>query len=260
MFSRSRHLVAALVLTAAALSCSSEPEFTGCTGSDFETVDAGNLTLSADFSYPPFAYENDDGRFTGFDIELARIIAKEMELELIFANRGAGGLIPGLLAHRQDVAASALRDSPELRDQVCVSTSYLAADLGLLVPRPDPHGIGGTNDLVGRAIAVITGSRAERWANENLTETQIRSVPAVEDLRDAVHSRSVDAALDDIAVMKYAAKQSREFAVASTVKTNEQYVMATSPDKGGLMGRVNAILAELETNGTLGKLRRDWFG
>ncbi len=218
------------------------------------------LTFATDFAFPPFALRSKKGDLVGFDVDVAKAAAKQMRLKVLFVNRGVGSLVPGALAHRHDLAGSGLRATPRLREEACVSAPYLDANLAVLVGSPAPPGIADASDLGDKRVGVLDGSRAADWAKENLSGSTVVPMPTTDDLLAAIRGRQVDAAVDELAIARFAAKQSRAFAVASRITTDEDFVFVTSPDNGELVRRVNAALARLERTGTLTKIQRKWFG
>jgi polar amino acid transport system substrate-binding protein len=251
----------ALILALFACACTAGSKSdSACTGTKAELRDAGTLTVATDVGFAPFAFRDPAGKPVGFEIDLAHALAREMKLHILVLNRGTSELITGLLAHRHDLALSAMRETPELSDETCLSSSYLDANLGIVVPNPDPHEIGGVSDLKGQTVAVLERSRAEAWALDHLKRSTVASLPTTDDVLEALVQKKADAVVDELAVARFAAKESRSFKVATKIETEERFVTAGAPDNGGLIERVNAALSKLESNGTLPKLRRKWFG
>lgn len=220
----------------------------------------GHLTVGADLTYPPFGFHPPGKVPVGLEIDLVRALAHDLKLELVVANRGTGALITGAIAHRHDLAASGLRDSDDLRSVACVSAPYMTADLAILTANPDPHKVRGPKDLDDRLVGVLENSRAERWAKETLDGSTLASLPATDDLLEALRQRKVDAVVDELAIARFAAKESSEFSVAANIETGESYVLATAKDNGGLIAKVNAALARFKARGGLTKLEKKWFG
>jgi ABC-type amino acid transport substrate-binding protein len=253
-------LVTGLLVVSCAVSCTPKTTGSNCTGSSPVLRQKGTLTVAADLTYPPFAYDRPAKDPAGFEADLLRAIGKQLKMDVLIVNRATSALVPGLLGHRHDVAAAGLLDTDELREQTCVSASYLEADLALVVPAPDPRALRGPDDLDGLKVGVLRGSRAEDWARENIGGSDIRTMPADTDLIDALEERSVDGVIEELAVARYAATHSKDVQVASVIATDRQYVMAAAQDNGALMKRIDRALAKLEANGKLAKIRTKWFG
>lgn len=248
-----------LLCVVIASSCRTPAEAT-CKGTELRLAAPGKLTVAADYSYPPFAFRGTDGDLAGYEVELVEAVAKSMKLEATFVNRGAGSLVPGLLAHRHDLAASGLRAGADIEAQTCVSEPYLDADLGVLVPKANPQQIDAVDDLEGMTVAVLDGSQAERWTLERLGRTTVASLPATDDLLTALRQDRADAVVADLPFARFTQKNSTDFAVVAVANTEEGYAFLAAPDNAPLMRGINDALGRLRTNGTLRKLEKKWFG
>jgi ABC-type amino acid transport substrate-binding protein len=241
--------------------CNKAPPET-CRGQTVRLVREDILTVGTDFANPPFAFDHPEtGKPTGFEVELSQAIADQLGLKLLLVNRTSAALIPGLLAHRHDLAASALVDSSDLRRIVCVSRSYLDADLGLLARAGEPPSVKGVGDLAGRSFGVVKGSRAEQWAKENVPPTaRVMGAETSEDLITALRAGRIDGVVDDLSFVRYMQVTLRDVVVVETIDTGKSYAFATSPDNKGLVDAVNEALRRLRTKGKLKALRGKWFG
>lgn len=219
----------------------------------------GTLTVAADLSYSPFAYDRPNDIPAGFEADLIRAIAKQLKMDLEIVNRATSALVPGLLGHRHDLAMSGLIDDDRLRDETCISAPYLDAELAVLVPAPNSDEVGAPEDLDGQRVGVLRNSRAEDWTREHLGGADIRTMPADADLIEALKERTVDGVIEELAVGRYAATKSRQLEVAAVIETGRKYVMAAAPDNGALIARVDRALERLEANGKLEKIRAKWF-
>lgn len=223
-------------------------------------MQAGRLTVASDYSYPPFAFRSPDNDLVGFEVDLVRAVAEELELGATFVNRSAGSLVPGLLAHRHDVAASGLRPTETLAEQTCLSEPFLPADLGVLVPAANPHAIDAVRDLRGRTVALLDGSEAESWGLEHLGGSTVASLPATDDLLTALRQGRADAVVADLAFARFTQANSPDFLVAARIGTDSGYVLAVAHDNGPLMSGIDDALERLRDDGTLRQLETEWFG
>lgn len=231
-----------------------------CSGTSPRLASEGALTVAADYSYPPFAFRDEDGDLSGFEVELMQLVAHEMELEVRFVNRGAGSLVTGLLANRHDVAASGLHATSDLEAQTCVTAPYMAADLGVLVRAPDEGAYGMVRDLRSRTVAVLGGSEAERWALANLGRSTVASLPTTDDLLTALQQEQADAVVADLPFVRFTSARSNELALALRIETGFAFVIATAKDNGPLADRLNGALDEVKGSRAFRELERRWFG
>jgi ABC-type amino acid transport substrate-binding protein len=249
-----------LVVVFITVSCNTAPTSERCSGTSPILRQKGTLTVAADLTYPPFAYDRPRGIPAGFEADLVRALAKQLKMDLVIANRATSALVPGLLGHRHDLAAAGLIDTDRLLEETCVSEPYMPADLAALVPAPDPAAISDAGDLDGGPVAVLDGSRAEAWAREHLPSSDIRTMPTDADVLEAVESRAVDGAIEELAVAQYWANERKGLRVAAVISTGRQHVLAAAPDNGALITRINRALERLRTNGSLAKIEAKWFG
>jgi polar amino acid transport system substrate-binding protein len=233
-----------------------------CRGPTVRLVRENILTFGTDFAFPPFAFDHPDtGAPVGFEVDLAKAIAEQLGVKLLLVNRTSANLIPGLLAHRHDIAASAQLDAPELRREVCVTRSYLNADLGLLARAGTEPSVKGVGDLDGRAVAVVKGSRAEAWTRGHVGgTTSIVRVDAPEDLLTALRGSQVDGAINDLSVLRFQQVRAKDVVVVGEIVTGDHYVFAVGPDNRGLAELVNKALDKIRASGTLDAIKGKWFG
>jgi L-cystine transport system substrate-binding protein len=246
----------ALLLSA----CNGQSPGGECRSTDVDLLERGSLVVGVDLSYPPFAFENADGKPEGIEVDLLEEVAKEARLELSLRRRTAASLIPELLTHRFDLAASGLRDTDGLQGETCVSQPYLGADLALLAPSPDPHSISDVGDLEGRKVGVVDGGRAADWARENLRQSTIETLGAPDDLITAVRERTVDAVIDDEALGRFVQSRSRDLVLVDKIATGESHVLVAHPENGALIAVVDAALRDMRQDGRLSRLERKWLG
>jgi ABC-type amino acid transport substrate-binding protein len=248
----------ALVLLA---SCQRSPAEASCTGTTVRLRRPKILTVGIDLGYAPFAFSDPKtGDPTGFEVEIVGTVAKRIGLKLLLENRTSAALIPALLAQRHDLAASGLRDSETLRQEVCVSDPYLDADLALAIAERDEEKIGGLGDLEGGRVGVLSGSRSERWAKSNLPAGAVLApLQAPEDVLSFLQEGRVDAVVDEVPPLRFAESRA-DVRVIEEITTGDNYVLVADVDNGGLRDAVNEALAKMQSDGTLSKLKRRWFG
>src|ERR1041384_7614832 len=73
---------------------------------------SGELRVGTDATYPPFETA-EGGQFTGFDIDLATAIARELGVRVRFINSGFDGIFPALQNGSFDMVISSVTITPE---------------------------------------------------------------------------------------------------------------------------------------------------
>lgn len=249
-------VVTVLALALLAAACSDDDSVdTGSLG----LVTDGTLTVCTDSPYPPMEYE-EDGEFTGFDIELMRAIADDLGLEASIVNIGFDPITSGLAmdSGECDIAAASITITEEREENIDFSDGYFSGDQSLLTS--EGSGIASISDLDGKNLGVQTGTTGEQYATENATGASLVSFENPGDLITALNAGEIDAVLQDIVTNGDAALNNSNLVLVETYSTEEFYGFAVKEEGSeALMDAVNASLAKLRDDGTYDTIYEEFF-
>jgi ABC-type amino acid transport substrate-binding protein len=238
----------------------------------------GVLRVGMDANWVPFEYVDGSGQLAGFDVALARELGKRLGLEVQFdANLSFDGLYDALWAERVDVVISAVVVDAGRSADFSYSTPYFDAGQ-VLVVGPDGTDIDGMEALSGRVLAVELGSEgdtlARHWARRRADVT-LWHTDSAESALASVAADQADAALTDRASALMALKAgSRQSApkgaegqatstglyIGGEPVTGEQYAVVVRKESNELLRALNGSLADMQRDGTLQALEREWLG
>ncbi|HET91265.1 MAG TPA: amino acid ABC transporter substrate-binding protein [Chloroflexi bacterium] len=231
-------------------------------------LESGILRVGMDASFPPFEFVAADGALTGFDVELARELARRLEVEVEFvANLPYDGLYDALAVGWVDVVISALVVNPARMGDVAYSAPYFDAGQVLVMAGGADGGtstVQGMADLGGRVLAVELGTRgdleARRWARRLLDLTLIHCQTA-DDALAAVRSGQADAALVDhvSALDGIGMTDEPGLGIVGEPVVEEPYAVAVHRQGWQLLQAINHALSEMERDGTLDRMRGEWL-
>lgn len=123
-----------------------------------DVITPGILTVGSDTSYPPLEYVDPTTRqASGFDIELIKVIAKQMGLNAVIITANFDTIMPDLNGKRFDVVISSQRIT-EAREKQVDFVPYFESGLSLLVQKGNPLDIHSLGDLCGQPIGVENGT------------------------------------------------------------------------------------------------------
>jgi arginine/ornithine transport system substrate-binding protein len=221
----------------------------------FDLATPGVLTVGSCRGGPPYAFRR-HGALRGFDVAVAREIARRMRLRLAW-RPVACAAVHGAIEHRRiDVLTGAGRPLPRGAEGTRI---YLSVREGLVTT--SRQGIGGPADLRSRdRVGVVRGSTAERWARRDLTPRGV-AVAAVGSPRRALRllrRGRLDAALVDESLARARSRGSALRMVAN-VDAGDYRVLAVSRDDPGLLASVDAEVARLVSGRRYRALFRRWF-
>jgi ABC-type amino acid transport substrate-binding protein len=114
---------------------------------------------------PPMSFRDDNGRLTGFSIEIARALCEEMQVQCEFHVIVLGRLLDALAGGEFDIAAVSLLDTPERRQRILLAHPYFRSiTLWFAKPGVEPG-------APGLRVAVVKGSAQESYARKQGWET-----------------------------------------------------------------------------------------
>ena len=253
---------AALALTLTMSACGSDeesPSTAGSGGDQLERVNEGTLTVCSEIPYKPFEYE-ENGEFTGFDIDLSREIAERLDLELEVLPSAFDGLQSGAALNSQqcDMAASAMTITEERKANIDFSDGYYDSKQSLLVAADSD--IASIEDLAGKSVGVQNETTGEAYTRENApSDAEIKGFPGDSDMFNALQAGQVDALLQDLPV-NLVHTEDGEYEIVEQYDTDEQYGFALEKDNSdNLLAAVNEQLQAMRDDGTYDELYDKYF-
>jgi polar amino acid transport system substrate-binding protein len=117
---------------------------------------AKKVRIAIDLAIPPFGMTDDKMQPTGSDVELARLLAKDLGAELEIVPTTGPSRIPSLQTGKADLVVSTLSITPERAKAIDFSIPY--ADHLSVVAALKPMAIKDYADLDGQRVAVVRGT------------------------------------------------------------------------------------------------------
>ena len=253
------------LLVAVALGLVALRAYGGLVGADptWERIQReGVVRVGMDANFPPFEVVDDEGRFSGLDVDLATALAERWGVDVQFVNVHFDGLYDALHADKFDLIISALPYDRTMTRDVAYSVSYYDAGQVLLVPATagDVQSIA---DLDGRRCGVELGSEAHQLVRRVARDRglSIEVIPAREasELPERLLSGTVDGVVCDTLTAHDWMARWPGLRLAGPPLTSDPYVIAVRPTSPELLNQVNLALREWRTNGYLEELQHRWF-
>ena len=252
-------LALALSGLAACGSDDGSPSSDNTAAANLELISSGTLTVCSEVPYKPFEYE-ENGEFTGFDIDLIRDISDSLGLKLEILPSSFDALESGLALNSGtcDVVASAMTITDERKQNVDFADGNYDSKQSLLVPVGSD--ITSIDDLAGKKVAVQSTTTGETFTNENAPEgTDIVGFPGDQDMFNALKAGQVEAILQDLPV-NLVHTQEGDYTIVQEFDTNEQYGWAVKKDGApNLLKALNDGLAKLKSDGTYQEVYDKYF-
>ena len=250
-------LLAAMLLCTAAFAAA---EDTGLA----DVLAKGKFIMGFDEAYPPMGFVDENGEHVGFDIDLAKEVAKRMGVELVLQPISWDAKELELSGGNIDCIWSGLTITPERREQMLFTMPYLANEQIMVVMADS--GIASAADVAGKVLGTQAGSAsvdvldANPAIKDSLAEIALSDdfVAALMDLRLG----GIDVLLIDSVVGNYYISQQDDpsaFVVLPEVLQAEEYGIAVRKGEQTLADALNAQLIAICEDGTLDTIRAAWF-
>jgi polar amino acid transport system substrate-binding protein len=227
---------------------------------DFTPVTDDTLTVVTSLPGPGFWNGDDPSDITGgYEYEIALALQERLGLsELEVKNVSFDQLVAGQVGDF-DVALSQVTITDERREVVDFTEPYFESDQGVLVAAGTE--VETVEDAKALQWGVQSGTTGADYIADELQPDQEAQV--FQDLAAgfaALQAGQVDAVMMDTAiVLAQASESGGSQEVVAQFKTGEQY--------GGILPRgsdnadaINAIIAELEADGSLSEFAEEWLG
>ncbi|MBV8190075.1 MAG: transporter substrate-binding domain-containing protein [Alphaproteobacteria bacterium] len=117
---------------------------------------AGKIRVAIDLAIPPFGMSDDKMQPTGSDVDVARLLAKDLGVELEIVTTTGPTRIPMLQTSKADLVISTLSITPERAKVIDFSVPY--ADHPSVVAGLKGAPISKMSDLDGKKVAVVRGT------------------------------------------------------------------------------------------------------
>ncbi|MCQ2436103.1 MAG: transporter substrate-binding domain-containing protein [Clostridia bacterium] len=229
-------------------------------------IGAASCAQTADFivgfdaDFPPYGYIDDNGEYTGFDIELAKEVAMRngwsIELKAIDWDTKDFQLESGSINCIWNGFTMTGRE-----DDYTWSAAYV--DNSQVIVTSSASGISSISDLAGKTLAVQSDSSAESVMTDGENPEMLALTASLKELKRypeyntafiALESGAVDAIAMDIGVAKYQIASRTGFIMLDEILATEQYGIGFLAGNTELRDAVSKTLKELMDDGTFDRL------
>lgn len=251
----------ALAMTFSIVACGNKED--KATSSESKTAiteikDKGELVVGLSADYAPYEfYTMVDGKKTivGFDVELAKEIAKDLGVKLTLKEMKFDALLGALPANQIDMIISGMNPDEERAKVVDFSDIYYTAQHGVLVNKKDLDKYKAVEDLKSARVGAQMGSTQADIVKEKIKAENPTLLANVNNLILELKSGKIDALVTEKPVAEMAIKNNNELALSKLEFKDETGGNAVAVKKGEkeLVEQVNKTIKRLKDSGDLDK-------
>jgi polar amino acid transport system substrate-binding protein len=125
------------------------------------------LVNALDAEYPPFSFLNSSNQMDGFDVDVAKELAKRLGVELEHVTPGWDVITAGKWSGRWDICVGSMTATKERGEVLDFPVQYYYGQAVLLVNK-DNTSVQEAKDLAGKKIGVQVATTYEKYLQKNL--------------------------------------------------------------------------------------------
>ena len=223
--------------------------------------DSGKIVLGTCADYPPYEFHKQiDGKdhIVGFDIDIAKEIAKDLGVELEIKDMDFNGLLAALETENVDMVIAGMTPDEERKKSVDFSKVYYDPEQGLLVRDEDKEKYKSIEDLKGMKVGAQKGTVQEEVAND-IEDSQVKALGKITDLVLELKNGKIDGVILAIPVAKAYDKANPDLSLSPYIDFGKEGGVAIAIKKGNteLIDAVNSTIDKLMEDNTLEKFIQD---
>ncbi len=223
----------------------------------------GRIIVGVKADFPPFGFIEEGGRHAGYDLDIAREIARLLlgsPDRVQFVTVTSANRIPMLQTNQIDIVIATMTITSARKEVIDFSVPYFCSG-HLILTRQDVANINRFADLNGRRVATVQGSTGDRVTLALAPQAQRITFGQNSEALLALKDGRVDAFVQDDVLLLAFAKQDRMLKVVGwPPQMPGPYGMGVRKGDRDLLAAVNVALAQIRSQGIYEKLFAKWFG
>jgi len=248
------------VLMLAACTKVAPPEQAGTGDSTLKQVlQRGTLRVGDCLTFAPFGFYNKDGQPDGYDVDLAKELAKQMGVKLEVVNTTSANRIPNLQTSKVDVVFCNFTRNLERAKEIAFTSPYVVASEALLVKKSS--GIKSVKDMSNRTIATVKGSTNGDEVRSLNMQVKIQEFDSSQAAILAVKQGQADAMIEDNNFLAYQASLDPDLTVTDEALVPLEYnAFGVKTGDQVWLNYLNLFLFQVNASKMNAQLYKKWFG
>lgn len=214
----------------------------------------GALRIAVQTQGPPFSMIDKNGERTGSSVELAKLMAKEMNVKAEFLDFDWDGLLPALLSGKADILVADMTPTLARAMKVAFTKPFMHTGTAIFSKTGSNFVSLKACTESGARIAVLLGSTGEKTAKANFPDVEVKSYKGGGPLLlDAVNSGQADCGMNDASAVTGQAADypAGTFTIMPEILSKEPLAFATRYDSQDLLIWMNLFLDQVALDGRL---------
>lgn len=225
--------------------------------------ESGKIVLGTCADYPPYESHkqvNGKDEIVGFDIEVAKEIAKDLGVKLEIKDMDFKGLLAALQTGNIDFVVAGMTPTPERKESVDFSKIYYDAEQGLLLRTEDIEKFQSIDELKGMKVGAQKGTIQEEIVQTKIENAQVKALGKITDLALELKNKKIDGVVLAIPVAESYVKANPDLALSPYInfgKEGDGVAIAIKKGEQELVNAINKTIDKLMEEKLLDKFIKD---
>jgi polar amino acid transport system substrate-binding protein len=217
----------------------------------------GVMRVSSDPNYKPQSFLNDKGEMDGFDIDVAKEVAKRLGVKVEFVTPDWDTIVAANWGGRWDVSIGSMTITPERQKTLDFTDPYYYTSGQIFIKKGGTQ-IAGPDDLAGKTVGVGDGTTYYEWLKANTTadvkgyKTDLDAVP---DLLNG----NIEFWMTAGPTGQQAILEGKPIEFSGKPLYYEDLAMAIKKGETDLVALLNYTVRTMHENGALTAMSKKWY-
>lgn len=226
-------------------------------------IKRGELRVGMEAGYMPFELRNKRGEIVGFDVDMAKEMAKEMGVKLTLVNTAWDGIVTSLLTGKYDMIMSGMTITPKRNLQINFANPYIVVGQTVLIKKELAGKITSYEQLNNPKYTVATklGVTGEYATKRHMGKAKINLFETEQEGALEVVNGKADAFVYDLPYNAlYMAQNGKKLAFLDKPFTYEPLAWGVRKGDPDFLNFLNNFLTQVKGDGRYQKIYDKWFG
>lgn len=222
----------------------------------------GEIVIGVRVAEPNGFVDPKTGEMVGYEIDIAKAVAKAMGVKPVFKPVASAARIPQLQQGNVDILAASLTHNKQREAQVDFSLTMFVTGQKVMVIAPS--GVKDLPDLAGKKVLAVKGGTEELNLRKAVPTVEIVDVDTIpQAVRALQHGDGVGYVADDTSLANDYAEFGggrKDYAILPTNVSTEPLALGIRKGESGVKTVVDDTLRALEKSGEAEKIFLKWYG
>ncbi len=228
-----------------------------------QILKSGKLRVGFEAGYLPFEMTDNKGRFVGFDMDIAKEMAKAMGVKFVPVNTAWDGIIPSLITGKFDIIISGMTVTQERNLKVNFAAPYIIVGQTILLNKKHAGKVKSYKDLNSPKFIVTSklGTTGEMAVKRLIPKCKYKSFETETEAALEVVNGKADAFVYDLpyCVVFMAQQGKNSLVFLDKPFTYEPLAWAINKGDPDFMNWLNNFLRQIRHDGRYDRIYKKWI-